>query len=726
MLESSGPLPRLHRQRRRFLAFLPAALLLWFVAAQVSWAEYREEHSLGRGLTHIRIVRQVGPLEINALIAETAPGNWAPAVVHAQDHVAAVAPLSELVAQVEKAGAVVGGAVNADFFIIDPQPYRGDPVGLMIHKGELISLPSPKGRSAFGITPAGTFIIGVPTAHAWATFAGQTVPIDEVNGIRGLNSLALYTPTFGPSTNTGSEGTEVVVAGVNLPLVPGKRLSGTVKQVEFGGGNTPIPKECVVLSGHGTAAALLATLSLGQSVEIVVDLGPEWNQAVEAVGGGPRLVRDGKVSVEAAKESWEPAFATSTHPRSALGFSGSKLILATVDGRMPGYSAGVSLADMAQIMISLGAQQAINLDGGGSTTLVARDQVVNTPSGDAERGIADALLLFWPHPAGPPAELTISPESVSVLPGAKVSFSLKAKDAAGNPVDPGPLTWVVNPETVGQVDSKGNFVASTGPGGGLVKAFCKGSDAKAYAEVRLYAGAKRLTVEPAEAFLLPGEQLRLTPRLYSEHDEELLGDPQAFAWTVVRGSGVVDSQGVFTAREPGEAQVKVTYHLLSAACTIQVGGTLVPLEDFEKDFTWTGSSRPEWVPGCFIRSSRVAHSGTFSGRLIYDFTTTPATRAVGAMYDANIGNARAVSVWVYGDGQGHRLRGRYKDAGDRWALVDFASKVDWKGEWRQVTARIEWDQVTYPIRWDSFILLEADPQARNAGAIYLDDVRAVY
>lgn len=114
-----------------------------------------------------------------------------------------------------------------------------------------------------------------------------------------------------------------------------------------------------------------------------------------ALGAGPRLVKDGQVYVTSQSEGFKPDVAVGRAPRSALGVTGDgRLILVTVGGRRSGLSIGVTLEELAQIMIELGARDALNLDGGGSSTLVVRGYVVNLPSGEGERKVGSAVLVF--------------------------------------------------------------------------------------------------------------------------------------------------------------------------------------------------------------------------------------------------------------------------------------------------------------------------------------------
>ena len=119
----------------------------------------------------------------------------------------------------------------------------------------------------------------------------------------------------------------------------------------------------------------------------------------EAVGGRPVLARDSAVSN--AVLTGNTAFATARHPRTAVGIArgGRRVLLVTVDGRQEGYSAGMSLRELADLMLALGAPLALNLDGGGSTTLVIADstrgtRIANRPSdATGERAVGNALAI---------------------------------------------------------------------------------------------------------------------------------------------------------------------------------------------------------------------------------------------------------------------------------------------------------------------------------------------
>lgn len=118
--------------------------------------------------------------------------------------------------------------------------------------------------------------------------------------------------------------------------------------------------------------------------------------AEDIVGGGPQLIKNGKIEITFAQEKWGESFSTTRHPRTAIGKTkDGKILLLVVDGRQPNYSVGVSLTELANFLLEFGAMEAINLDGGGSSTMVVENKIVNKPSDQTgERPVSDALLVF--------------------------------------------------------------------------------------------------------------------------------------------------------------------------------------------------------------------------------------------------------------------------------------------------------------------------------------------
>jgi exopolysaccharide biosynthesis protein len=159
------------------------------------------------------------------------------------------------------------------------------------------------------------------------------------------------------------------------------------------------------LIAAGSQAAKAYSIAPGDTLQLFCLLPPAQRPLYEALGGGPRILRDGGISIEYERERLSRAFAEDRHPRTAVGYTQdqSVLFLLVVDGRQPGYSVGMSLEELAHFMrTQLGdfslskenAYQGLNLDGGGSSTMVVEGEVVNSPSDQTgERPVANALII---------------------------------------------------------------------------------------------------------------------------------------------------------------------------------------------------------------------------------------------------------------------------------------------------------------------------------------------
>jgi exopolysaccharide biosynthesis protein len=121
-----------------------------------------------------------------------------------------------------------------------------------------------------------------------------------------------------------------------------------------------------------------------------------WKQTTNVIGGGPQLIKNGRVEITNTAEKILPSFVSDGHPRTAIAkLKSGQILLVTVDGRQPGESIGMSLTMLADLLLEFGAVEAINLDGGGSTTMVIRNKLVNKPSdATGERPVSDAILLY--------------------------------------------------------------------------------------------------------------------------------------------------------------------------------------------------------------------------------------------------------------------------------------------------------------------------------------------
>jgi hypothetical protein len=262
-------------------------------------------------------------------------------------------------------------AVNGGYFA-----GPGMPLGMLAVDGQLVSAPLP--RRAVLVLPAR----GRPTIRDFQ-FRGRllarpdlTLQVTDVNRPPQGGGIAVYTPHYGPLTPPAG-----LAAVVRHDIVEG-----------LPSGRVLIPRDGYVLVVNALDAPLVAHLRPGQRVVLDLRVTPDL-EMVAALGGGPRLVKDGQVSVPYLWERFAPELVYRRAPRTAVGVSAAgKLLLVTVDGRGR-RSTGMTLFELASLMVRLGAVEAMNLDGGGSATMVVGGRVVNDPSDGTERPVASALVV---------------------------------------------------------------------------------------------------------------------------------------------------------------------------------------------------------------------------------------------------------------------------------------------------------------------------------------------
>ncbi|HEY6102889.1 MAG TPA: phosphodiester glycosidase family protein [bacterium] len=254
----------------------------------------------------------------------------------------------------------------------------GRPLGMIVIDGKLISAPLPK-RTVFAISRTGQPVIGAFEFNGHVVTPDQTALwVSAVNRPPHAQGVAVYTPEYGP-------------------LTPDLGVAVLVRHdvVEaFFNGRTLIPEDGYVLTANRADAALLTGhLGLGQRITLRLQIHPNVD-VLNALGGGPRLVKNGQAQVPFAWEWFTLRFHDTRAPRTAVGFtSAGKLIFVTVDGRSA-RNTGMTLRELADLMVRLGAVEAMNLDGGGSATMVVGGRIVNEPSDGRERPIGSALLVL--------------------------------------------------------------------------------------------------------------------------------------------------------------------------------------------------------------------------------------------------------------------------------------------------------------------------------------------
>lgn len=628
-------------------------------------------------------------------------------IVTCGDCVAQITTVTAAAKALEVEGYRVVAGVNGDYF--DTKTLT--PLGCTMTDGVLRNATDD--YYAVGFYADGTVVMGKPGLKLTAEPKdGETFSILALNYVRQSTfGIFLYDSAFNTTHTTGTNepGVDVICSVKNGTLNIGGELTLRVERVLPNAQNTVVTDGQYVLTanlraGDAYTAPLLA-LQEGDELTIRATAGDQkWNKVANMVGALYQLVEDGKVC------SGLPSGAAS---RTALGLTADgKLILYTIDGRANGYSIGASLSQTAERLIELGCVNAMSLDGGGSTTLVATRpadtgiSLVNRPSDGYVCAVNNhVFLVASSKPSGSLDHIVLSVPAKYVLPGAKVELSAAAVDTNYIPMK-ADITYAADRGSV-----SGNIL--TAPASGTVTVGAKRGSV--YATEKLEVVSKPDTIEllqngkSADSLTLPrGSETKLTVRALYRH-LNVLGDNSSFTWSVTGDVGTVSADGVFTAAN----------HRATGTLTVSVGETkrefpvsvtaepLRALDRFDAPFdTYTG------VNAMLSHVTDEAHICRGKGAARLDYATWYGTDAeIAVNYNVRSGYD-CVNLWVYGDGGNERLCVRTDAGGGGSAAIDFTG-------WRQISLKL-------PAGAKTVTGLVVPGDTERIGAIYLDQLALSY
>lgn len=306
-------------------------------------------------------------------------------------------------------------ATNGDMSTRDRWDAYAAPQSMAVSNGELL-LAQACTRPTLGIDADGTARIGEVRTHVTVVPPGRTMPkqIHRVNTHRDDGKVVLFTQRFASSTRTARGGREVIVA-LERTLAPSDTQTVRVVKVRRGGGDTTLRPGQGVISVRNPKAKWVYQLKVGQRMELTtsvvrkvdercggtIEEADGWRDITEAVGGNHFTARNSRIAAP-SRATYAPS--VQRHPRSGVGVTDDgRLLMITVDGRRSG-SVGVTLAEMGQLMLSLGAKHSFNLDGGGSTVMARRMlksgefKVANQPSDGRQRPATQAIVAYEVEP----------------------------------------------------------------------------------------------------------------------------------------------------------------------------------------------------------------------------------------------------------------------------------------------------------------------------------------
>lgn len=455
-------------------------------------------------------------------------------------------------------GHFVVGAINADYY----DTKNGAITNIQVGKGQMYR--GPKNVSLIGFDVKNQPMLDICKMNSFVVSKNASLKINEVNQARGTNQLIFYNFYKGAATETDTAGSEVLIRPVSEWLV-NDTLKCVVEKVVNKTGNMAIPAGKAVLSGNGTAAAfIMNNFHEGDTVKLYMGITTDLKKIRELVGGHPRLVKNGINYLDEALKGGEPGSSTTTRaPRSVAGISkdSTYLYLVTLDGRQAS-SDGATLQELAELMIRLGLHDAFNLDGGGSTTMVVRNSVMNSPSDGNERSVANCLLVVSSalmNPNAPAkAGFLYNYSKFPVYCAQRLQLGIYLNDANDNEVsvDPAQLTYSVSPG-LGTVDSKGLFTAAKTAAEGYVYFKYKNFTDSSF--IRLIPMTK-LALSPKTSVVDAAKPVKLTATVTAADGVVRLLDKGDITWkSLDENIAAVDAEGSVLGKNDGKVKIVASF-----------------------------------------------------------------------------------------------------------------------------------------------------------------------
>lgn len=646
----------------------------------------------------------------------------------------------------KETGAVAG--VNGDYFNTAAE---GAPMGAQVSNGVLMSSPSDlKGMYAFGVTKDRKPVIdqydfaGTVTANGGQPFELSGINLVSYSTESGktyshVDAMYMYTEAWGnaerPKNSATIPSEALVQDGVVTKVSLGKALEGTV------------PAGGYILRAHGTAAAYLkANLTVGAKVRTDYSLVSKTNgqkldpNSLEVmIGGHTILVDNGKASSFSRNVDSIGGY----RARTALGYSQSGQYAYIVTVQDNDGSSGMSLTELQGLMTSLGIWKGMNLDGGGSTTMVTRPlgeeqaQLTFTTEygGEVQRSVVNGLGVYTTAPAGQLKGFTVSGKK-QLLIGETASYSVKGYDTYYNPIAASSINPAWKSSNANVAVSGSTFTAKKA-GTSTITATSGGVNSTLQVEVVGADSLSALNLGTTSAPLRAGTTIPLPATATLKSGGTVSIDPSALQWEFIGFKGSI-KDGALNVTSV-DAGTKIGY----AIASYEGFKSMLTLADVQEN-SWenfenvtygvgfTGS--PSAVTGSAqIKTGSGTHANSKVLRIDYDTTGGTGNKYAYANLNGSSGKtlssgAGSMNLDVLGDNSYNWLRAEVVGADGKTVYVDLAKSLNFTG-WKTLTVNLnQYGSIAYPAKLKRIYvvnLAEGQDERSASGFVEIDNIKTM-
>lgn len=692
---------------------------------------------VGPDVVHRKFIAPSVPWSIDVLEIDISNPYIGIESVKADDRLYGSERVSSMASRKSYNGHLAVGAINGDFY-----GGGGVPINAQVINGEFLRSVEYNNKSNLGFDVDNYPMIGVTNFSGKLNTKTGIYNINGVNMTRQTDYLVMFNPYFGNSTGTNQWGTEVLITPISS-WIANDTVICIIEQIEKGIGNMLIPENKAVLSGHGLAESFLNNnVQVGDTITLCLNLLPSFPKLNQLIGGFPKIVNQGENYVnQGYNQEGGPGHTYERHPRTAVGFSAdsTKLYFVTVDGRQL-CSKGMTLIELADFMIDIGITSGINLDGGGSTTIVVRDKVRNSPSDGSERFVANGLLAISSASQDSLFIIQIEPDNLRMFVGESVRFKASGWDQYYNPIDinASEIEFSVD-DHLGYIDENGLFTVSFVNDSGWLFVNYNNLLDSAYIHLK---SISRMSLSPKICVIDTIQTMNFRVVIVDEDGQGQYLPKDQIQWQSLNPVvGVIDSAGTFKGKTEGITEIVASCYGFSdtASVTVEICEGIVTLDPMDDTAIWSISGLnydAQTTELSLVDTPRTYGTGSF--KVDYQFTRLATERSyIYLNTDIHVsGIPESIEFDFLSDGAKHKAYVIVSDGDDelfRSFISGYAQDTTKFDTLSALTSNLvaidPTSSLNYPIRIKQIQIrlgTSADVGEINSGTIYFDNLRIVY
>lgn len=699
--------------------FIGALLIASLLSPVASFADYRviyedvKKTDLSSGVTyeqHLKLTNG-GWVYINAMRVDLTNPNVEIKPLYSDTSISKKEKLSTLASNAPN----LIGAVNADFF----DPKSSSALGQIIDDGELVTT----GTSNASMASLNISKDDLAFVEYWKDYGitlanpKMTLPITFKNKpYLDYDRAIIFDHNWAKKSYGNTLG---------KPIIEMLIVDNRVVNIVENGDPLDIPDNGYVVSAVGKRIDDIKN-NFAIDDPVLLDYDVNLKDLAFSIGGGSLMVKDGAAMTTFSNNI------SGVNPRTAVGITQDRkqLIIITIDGRTRNMR-GVNQPELAQILIDLGAYEAINLDGGGSTEMLVKNlgqkspSIVNFPSDGGERRVHDGIGVISKSESGTLDQLMIQATGTKMLLQSPIDLNLVGLDANRNAVnlDSSLIKWEV---ISGSGSVENNVLKAKKAGKLTLKASY--NDKSTTKDFTVYDEIVDLDIQPKVIQLKSGSSANLTLTAYTASGYTIPVKATSVIWNMPKNLINIDANGVVTpTAKDGKGVLTATIDGVKKNIPIIIGADMTVIDDFSNTANDTFTSYPSLVTGSYTPSAD-GKDGSTAGMITYDFSATDVTRAA----YVNMANGGLIinslpdkiGLDVFGTyGNNHWLRAKISDSTGKSTTVDLARNINWTG-WQYTEASVPRDFVA-PIKVEQVYLVEDDPVKRDNGYVLIDNLYTV-